>query len=179
MRNQLFSAIVLMVFSFSGDAMAQENGPTIIPEQLQKLALKFPITERLKIDWNEAAPEDVGRYLGFLAAVNEVALTVAKSHDRKEPSEVDFLAALSIECIWPNHKPPLVEASWPLQEPAFYNAAVRETIRAAVGPVARELPDRIEKLGQDLYASSGGELPTQPDRYYKDIFDIKKLTGGK
>lgn len=179
MRKQFVSAFILVASSISAVAIAQENGPMIIPEQLQKLALEFPVAKRLNIDWNKSGPNDVGRYLGFLAATNEVAITVANSHDRKEPSEVDFLAALSIQCIWPNNKPPLIEESWPLQAPAFYNAAVREAIREAVGPSAKELPDRIEKLGQNAYAASGGDLPTQPDQYYKDIFDIQRLTGEK
>ncbi len=179
MREQFISAIILITSFIPVSAMAQENGPVIIPEQLQELALKFPIAERLKIDWNNAAPDDVGRYLGFLAATHEVAITVANSHDRKEPSNVDFLAALSIQCIWPNNKPPLIAESWPLQAPAFYSAAVREAIREAVGPTAKELPDRIEKIGQDAYAASGGSLPTNAKQYYQDVFNIQKLPGEK
>ncbi|GEC42170.1 hypothetical protein CN221_37560 [Sinorhizobium meliloti] len=171
--------VILLASSVGGAAFAQENGPAIIPEQLQQLALKFPISKRLSIDWNNAGPDDVGKYLGFLAATNEVAITVANSNNRKEPGEVDFLAALSIQCIWPNNKPPLVEASWPLQAPAFYNAAVREAIREAVGPAARELPDRIEELGSAAYASSGVDLPTNEAEYSKYIFDTDKLTGEK
>ncbi|AYG66892.1 MULTISPECIES: hypothetical protein [unclassified Rhizobium] len=179
MRNQFVSAIIFVASFIPGAATAQENGPIIIPEQLQKLALEFPIAKRLDIDWNKAEPNDAGRYLGFLAAVNQVAITVANSHDRKEPNDVDFLAALSIQCIWPTNKPPLVEKSWPFQEAAFYNATVREAILKAVGPSAKDLPDRIEKLGTVAYAASGGDLPTQPDQYYKSVFDAQSLTGSK
>lgn len=171
-------AILLTSFIF-GAALAQENRPVIIPEQLQKLALEFPVAKRLNIDWSHAGPNDVARYLGFLAAVNEVALTLASSNDRQEPNESDFLAALSIQCIWPNNKPPLVEKSWPSQEPAFYNAAIREAIREAVGPAAKDLPDRIQKLGQSGFAASVGELPTDSNEYYKYIFDAQRLAGGK
>ena len=179
MRMKILTAIAFLASFTSGTAMAQENNPTIIPEELQKLALTFPISERLKIDWNKPEPEDVGRYLGFLSAVNEVALAVATSRKDEKPTEADFLAALSIECIWPNNKPPLVEKSWPFQQQAFYSISVRQAIRDAVGPLAKQLPDRIEKVGQKKYAASGGVLPEQPDDYYKDVFDIKRIPGVK
>lgn len=175
MKRYVIGPIIMVASFICGSVMAQEHGPVIIPEQLQKLALEFPVAKRLNIDWGSAGTDDVGRYLGFLAAVNEVAIALAGSNDRMEPSKMDFLAALSIECIFPNNKPPLVEKTWPRQIAAFYNSTVRANIREAIGPEAEHLPAKIESIGEIYYANDSEFLPTNPDLYYKDIFDVRKF----
>ncbi|TIW72606.1 MAG: hypothetical protein E5V42_01975, partial [Mesorhizobium sp.] len=71
-------------------AVAQGDGPVIVPDRIQQLATEFPVAERLHIKWANASVEDIGRYVGLLSAVNEVANSIAIKNDRKTASDDDY-----------------------------------------------------------------------------------------
>ncbi|WP_095080576.1 hypothetical protein [Mesorhizobium sophorae] len=138
----MFNAIRIAVFAsiiLSSSANAQEDGPSIIPERLQKIALTTPLAERLHIKWDSVAPENIGQYMGLLAAVNQVAVAVASKNGRDTPSDEDYLAGLAAWCLFPN-KPPIAEPYWPKA-----SEKIRSEIRAAVGPLAAQFPAFIAK----------------------------------
>lgn len=152
MKWSAFCLIVLVSFAPT-KSMAQENGPIVIPENLQRIAAdpKFGLAERLGISWEKANPDDTGRYLGLLAGVSEIATTIAAQNGKKEAGEVEFLAALSIACLWPPNKPPLVQNYWGKIIPAYWDKDVRMQLDKAVGPGAIEISNAISK-GESLDA---------------------------
>ncbi|WP_442579600.1 hypothetical protein ACSBOB_29605 [Mesorhizobium sp. ASY16-5R] len=177
--KRIVFAAIFVAMTVPRFANAEGNMPIIIPERLQELAFKYPIADRLDINWNNAQPDDIGRYLGFLASVAVVAEEIGKQNNRSAPSDEDFVAAIGIQCIFPPNKPPLVESSWPAQVPAFYNEGVRNAIRAAVGPEAVALPAQLEKSGPDAYPTAFEGLPTTSDQYFDKVFNVNKLPGAQ
>src|SRR5689334_22226565 len=86
------------------------NSPIIVPERLQQLAAENRVAERLQINWNADVSSDaVSRYLGLLAAINEVAETIARGNQREVPGDNDYLAAMAAFCLYPPNKPPIAE----------------------------------------------------------------------
>ncbi|MCZ8546312.1 hypothetical protein OOJ09_19155 [Mesorhizobium qingshengii] len=179
--------LFLLVISFAAivgtNVSAQdtqvENGPVIIPERLQQLATEFPVARRLGVDWQKASAGDITKYVGFLASTAVLANEVASRNKRKAPSDDDFLAALSMQCIWPPNKPPFVEQYWPAQIVAFYDEKVRDALRKAIGPAGFGMPSVIEKYGKDQFAAEGGFLPQKEDDYFKQVFDPRQLPGAR
>ena len=171
--------IGLSFVMFISVSRAQEpgrNGPAIVLEMLQQIAVKFPIAKRLGINWDSATLGDVGRYMGFLAGVNVVASQIATMNHHSSPTFDDYVAALSVQCMWPPNKPPLVEQYWPQIYPAFYNEATRNKLRQAVGPQAGAVSYAISKYGIDGFSKSFSEyLPADQKQYFQNIFDPTKL----
>jgi hypothetical protein len=87
---RLATWVVMVSLGMSSAALAQEHGPIVLPELIQQMAAKFPVAERLGIKWGSASPEDIGRYMGFLAAVKVVADTIAMKNEREMPSVADY-----------------------------------------------------------------------------------------
>lgn len=163
--------------------MAQEDGPSIIPARLQEIARELPIAERLGIVWKDATPEDVGRYMGIVAASYEVAKEIASKNGREAPDDKDYLAAMSAFCFFPN-KPPLVESYWPRTYSAFYSTYTRMSLSDAVGPAAVELAEKFTfypstenmALAQEIDVDSIVEdLPTSEGEYLSDVLNLQNL----
>jgi hypothetical protein len=166
----------VMFVSVSRAQESGQNGPVVVPDMLQQIAVKFPIAERLGIKWDSATVGDVGRYMGFLAGVNVVAIQIAGMSDRSSPTNDDYVAALSAQCMFPPNKPPFVEPYWSQIYPAFYSATTRNKLRQAVGPQAVAISKAITKYGLDGFAKSFNEyLPTEQKQYFQNIFDPTKL----
>ena len=172
-----FIALSLVVFVSASHAQEpRQNGPVVVPDMLQQIALKFPIAERLGIKWDSATPGDVGRYMGFLAGANVVARQIAGMRDRSSPTNDDYVAALSAQCMFPPNKPPFVQPYWSQIYPAFYNETTRNELRQAVGPKAGAISDAIAKYGIDGFAKSFNDyLSTDEKQYFQNIFDPTKL----
>jgi hypothetical protein len=154
-------------------AEPEQNGPTVVPDRLQQLAQKFPIAENLKINWDSATPSDVGRYVGFLAAVNVVATEIANKNDRKFPNDEDYIAAISIQCMFPPNKPPLVKPYWDLLFPAFYDEATRNKLKQAVQAKAFDLANVFAKpeVFSDFENNPSKFLPSDQKTYFDTVFD--------
>src|SRR4051794_13695118 len=92
---------VLGIISMAVVSIAQTegNGPVIIPERLQEIAKKYPITERLGIRWDKATTGDTGKYLGFLAAASELSASIARKDERKAPIDADYMAAFQFSAF--------------------------------------------------------------------------------
>ncbi|ESY22388.1 MULTISPECIES: hypothetical protein [unclassified Mesorhizobium] len=174
LRAIIFATVASFIFcSF---AKAQEDGPTIIPERLQKIALTTPLADRLHVKWGAASPENIGQYMGLLAAVNQVAIVVAMKNGRETPSDEDYFAGLAAWCLFPN-KPPIAESYWPKAYGAFGNDKVRSEIRAAVGPLVSQFPAFIAKgeAQQEIDAN----WPKDPKMYFSDVLDLGSLSDVK
>ena len=75
----------------------------------------------------------------------------------------------------------LVEEYWPIEEPAFYSAVVRDVLRKAVGPGADMLAAALtEGAGSEdaAYAAvqSTGAMDTE-EKYFSELFDVRLLEG--
>jgi hypothetical protein len=156
--------------------MAQDSGPVIIPEQIQKLAFQFPVAERLGIKWESATPDDIGRYMGILAAANEVAKAIALKNERATPTDEEYQAAFAVFCFWPN-KPPNAEPFWQKSFAAFGNQSVRNVLQSAIRPLAVELPAHI--AAGDAQAAIDANWPIEPKAYFNDVWDFQSLEGTK
>lgn len=167
----LFVAVLLVPIR----ASAQENGPIIIPEKLQRIAAdpKFKLADRLGIKWDGATIEDTGRYLGLIAAASELAMSISNKDGRKEVDENDFAAALSILCLYPPNKPPLVEPYWGNIMPAYFNQSVRTVLDKAVGPGAIELTNAY-KTGMSVEGIFEKYSSDQVD-YSANFLDLNSL----
>ena len=109
-RAAVFIGLSFVMFiSVSRGQEPGRNGPAIVLEMLQQIAVKFPIAKRLGINWDSATLGDVGRYMGFLAGANVVARQIAGMRDRSSPTNDDYVAALSAQCMFPPNKPPFVQ----------------------------------------------------------------------
>lgn len=166
----LFGSIMLT------PASAQEDGPALIPERLQKIAAQSPLAGRLNIKWGSPSTEDTGRYIGILAAANQIALVISMKNDRSEPSDADYEAALATLCLWPN-KPPVAEPYWPLAYAAFGSEAIRNQLQAAVGPLAVELPSFIEAGSAE--AEIRAQWPTAEQEYFDSVLDLESLSDAR
>jgi len=156
---------------------AGEDGPKVIPERVQELAIKFPIAERLGIKWSAATPNDIGRYMGMLAATTEAATTIALKNGRKTPSDDDYTAAFAAFCFWPLNKPPLAEPYWDKAYGAFGNQKIRDSIQGAVGPLTVALPALIESgKASDVVLS---EWPKTNADYLKGVLNFEGLANGQ
>lgn len=165
--------ILISLLLVAMPSRAQENGPVIIPELIQKMALSFPLAERLDIKWDTASPEDVGRYMGLLAAASEAATTIAAKNGRTIPIEVDYQAAFAAFCLWPPNKPPLIEPQWNAAVAAFGSQQARDLIKAGVGPLAIALPAAIESgKGADAVITT---WPQNMIDYGNQVLDLKGL----
>lgn len=170
-------ALVLAVASIVSGASAQENGPTIIPEQVQRIAAEYPVASRLGIEWGSASPEQVGKYMGLIAAVNEAAKGIALKNGRETPSDSDFRAAFSAWCIFPPNKPPVAEPYWPKAFRAFGSGQIRQQIRAAVGPLAVQLSGLYD-TGEAVKAVES-TWPTDEKNYWDEVINLKALDNVK
>ncbi|AZN97184.1 hypothetical protein EJ066_07715 [Mesorhizobium sp. M9A.F.Ca.ET.002.03.1.2] len=155
---------------------AQENGPIVIPERLQRIASSSQLAERLGVNWGSVSPEEIGRYMGLLAAANEVARVVALKNGRETPSDEDYEAGLAAWCLWPN-KPPIAEPYWPKAYAAFGNESVRDEIRAAVGPLVTQFPAFIED-GQAQQVIET-QWPKDPKTYFSNVLNLESLSDVK
>lgn len=176
LRRASFVFFVWLVFS-SG-ACAQEDGPALIPERLQKIAAMSPLADRLKMDWKSSTPENIGRYMGLLAAANEVARVVALKNGRETPSDEDYAAGLAAWCLWPN-KPPIAEPYWTKAYAAFGNEGVRAEIRSAVGPLVTEFPAYLAKGQSEAQEEIDTNWPKDPKAYFNSVLDLGKLSDVK
>jgi hypothetical protein len=167
----LFVIILLVPMN----AVTEENGPIIIPEKLQLIAAdpKFGLAERLGIKWDAATIQDTGRYLGLIAAASELAISISNKAGHKEVDENDFAAALSILCLFPPNKPPIVEQYWGNIMPAYFNQGIRSVLDKAVGPAAVELTNAYKagESGEGVYAKYS------PDEagYSANFLDLNRL----
>ncbi|PBB36890.1 hypothetical protein [Mesorhizobium sp. WSM3868] len=172
-------AIVVLAISIaiSSTAAAQEDGPIILPDRLQQLATEFPVAERLHISWAQASLEDIGRYVGLLSAVNEVANSIALKNDRKAASDDDYRAAFSVFCFWPVNKPPLAEPFWNTAAEAYGSEKVRMALGQSIGPLAVALPEMIKD------GSASDEVlkkwPQTKAEYMKYVIDLESLKNAK
>lgn len=163
----------------SAQEAQSENSPVIIPERLQLLATQLPVASRLGIDWQQASTADITKYVGFLASTAVLAKDMAKRNERSTPTDDDFLAALTLQCIWPPNKPPFVERYWPDQVAAFFDVNVRNALREAVGPVGWDIPAVLGKYGKEQFAAEGGFLPLNENEYFDQVFDPRHLPATK
>ncbi|WP_146258140.1 hypothetical protein [Sinorhizobium medicae] len=159
----------------SSPAHAEGNQPLILSTRVQEIARDYSIEKRLDIDWNNAKPEDITRYVGLLASAQTIAGEIAARNDRKQPEEADYRAAFISLCLWPPNKPPFVEQSWPAQIPAFYNEDERALLRKAVGTTAASLPFYFSQLTQAEFEKAATSLPTEQEEYYADVFNVPLL----
>ena len=162
-----------------GGALAQEeNGPIILSERLQQLALEYPVAERLGINWSEPDETATQRYIGFLAATNVLAGEIATRAGREAPTDTDYQTALFLQCIWPPNKPVLVEKYWPLEEPAFYNAALRDALRKAVGPEVQKFAAVLDETQspEETFKLIAESLVASEDTYFAQFFDVRLLS---
>ena len=167
-----------------------------VSELVHALALDFRVHESMGIDWNDASSEDVGNYMGMLAAVDVIAETISLQNDRLLPSLSDYAAAFTAACLWPPNKPPLVRHDWQLLYPASYDLSTRTRLSAAVGEIAIHLPNEFTYLEQyDLTYATGTvysglayvegvlvldpeqeiALPTEKTEYYEKVLDLRQL----
>lgn len=157
-------------------ASAEDFYPTVVPERLQELALKFPIAGRLNIDWAKATPMDTGRYMGALASANEIAREVAKRAGREKPEDADYIAGLSAQCMWPPNKPPVFEKYWPILFTAYYDSRVRAALHEAVGPNVQALTEAIEKSGTDVIVEQTSTFfPANLEDYFTKMLNPEPL----
>ena len=163
-----------MISSFS-PADAEDNQPLILSTRVQEIARDYGVEERLQIDWNEAKPEDITRYIGLLASAETIAAEIAARNDRKQPEEADYRAAFISLCLWPPNKPPFVEESWPAQIPAFYSAKERALLREAVGKTAASLPSYFSQFTEAEFAKAASALPGAREAYYSDVLNVPLL----
>lgn len=140
------------------------------------MAANYPIAQRLDINWPDATPEDVGRYIGLVAAIEQVADTIAEKNGRKLPTDDDYNAAFAAFCFWPN-KPPLAEPFWPNAFAAFSSPDVRQRLRESVGPLAIDLPQLI--ADGEAAAAVEFKWPTNGTDYLSEVLDLKSLSDGK
>jgi hypothetical protein len=176
---RIFSTLLVLVPL--NIAAAQDAQPIIIPEKLQIIAKEFPVAQRLGISWEDGktTDADIGTYLGFLAATAVVAEEIAKRNDRSVPTNDDYIAAISLQCIFPLNKPPFVEKTWPSQVAAFYNEGTRQILRQAVGPRAVAIPGYIAEKGIDDFIAAKGGFPEEQQDYYQQFFDADLLLGAQ
>jgi hypothetical protein len=172
MLKKILVLVVAGIASMS-NASAQENGPTIIPEQIQRIAAEYPVADRLGIEWGSASPEQIGKYMGLIAAVNEAAKGIALKNGRETPSDSDFRAAFSAWCIFPPNKPPLAESHWPQAFRAFGNEEMRQAIRASIGPLAVQLSG-LENDDERVKAVES-TWPKDSKDYFDEVINLKAL----
>lgn len=170
-------ALVIAVVSIVSDASAQENGPAIIPEQIQRIAAEYPVANRLGIEWGSASPEQIGKYMGLIAAVNEAAKGIAFKNGRETPSDNDFRAAFSAWCIFPPNKPPLAEPYWPQAFRAFGDEEMRQAIRAAIGPLAVQLSSLNNE--DERVKTVESTWPTDSKDYFDNVLNLRALDNVK
>lgn len=179
-----FLAIALTVGLAPNLSHSQANNwtPIIVSEQIQRIAVEFPIAERLGINSENPEPFDTARYMGFLAATQVVAQQIAFKTGRETLTDNDFRVALFLQCIWPPNKPPeaLVEEFWPDQTSAFYSEKTRSILAEAVGPSAKAIYELVLSSSDpstDLNAMLS-KLETQ-DQYFLEYFNPSLLRGLK
>ncbi|WP_119392715.1 hypothetical protein [Taklimakanibacter lacteus] len=181
MRRIIASAFVVLVSVSPVQALGEggDNVPIIVPERLQQIAGGLPIAERLNIDWNkEVKADDVSRYLGLLAAVNEVAVAVAKKNGRDVPGDNDYYAALAAFCLFPPNKPPLAEKYWYATFDAFYDAKTRAALDKSIGPLTYGIPKLLEESSGDA-SKLLDFFPKTEDEYLTDVINFKELESQK
>lgn len=173
-----YLAFALML-AIGGQAVAQEDdGPIILSERLQEIALEYPIAERLGINWKDTGPDATTRYIGFLSATNVLAKEIADRAGRESPTDDDYRTALFLQCIWPPNKPALVEEYWSLEQPAFYSAAIREALRKGVGPGADKFAAVLaETQSPDATFANVASHAVDKDTYFAEFFDVRILSG--
>jgi len=137
---------VLAFFLIGSTAIAQENIPHIVPERLQELAIKLGIAKKLNISWNTADLKETGRYIGLLAAASTVSKQISARNGRTVPMDSDYKAALAILCVWPPHKPLVLEEWWALFSTSYANTNFRGKLTGAIGADAYKLPNEIENI---------------------------------
>ncbi|QPC44508.1 hypothetical protein HW532_18485 [Kaustia mangrovi] len=169
--------MVAILATGSVATVSAEDGPIIVPERIQEIALEFPVSKRLEIDWAEAEASDVARYMGFLAATTVIAEKIAKGNSRERPSDDDYRAALTAQCIGPPNKPPLVQEYWESEVPAFYNSKVRATLREAVGPLAVEIASNWGEGQDKAWSTVDATWPTKADAYFDKVLNVRPLVG--
>jgi hypothetical protein len=141
------------------------------------MAIEFPVAERLGIKWGAATPDDIGRYMGLLAAINQVATTIALKNERKTASDDDYKAAFAAFCLWPPNKPPLAQPYWNQAFAAFSKQDIRDALQAGVGPLAITLPASIEAgKGSDVVLS---EWPKIEAAYFTEVLNLGYLKDNK
>ncbi len=130
------------------------------------------MAERLGIKWGSATTEDIGKYMGMLAAATEMAQAIAINNKRDAPSDQDFQAAFAALCFWPN-KPPNAQPFWEKTFAAFGNESVRQALQSAIRPLAVELPAQIEAGKAE--AAIQANWPSDSKAYMKDVWDFEML----
>jgi hypothetical protein len=166
---------VVVVGVLGSPSWAQEPSPAIIPESLQQLSIELGIPDRLGIEWAGVTSEDIGRYMGILAGVNEIAIEIATRSGREEPSTVDYQAAFAAACMWPNNKPPTIQKYWPVLVGAFADQSVRDELRAAVGPAAVQLVDTISEDQTLVSDDPTAFFPESEASYFQEFLDIGRV----
>lgn len=112
--------------------------------------------------------------MGLLAAADEIAETIASKNDRLQPSDNDFVAALSALCLFPpNNKPPFVEEYWPNAIAAFYSGSVRDSLQQAVGPTAVELSDTLQD--NNISPLQHFNYPDREEDYLEQMLHLRIL----
>lgn len=175
MPRKAFLALVT-VSMLTPPVAAQDSAPVIVPERIQKIALEYPVAERLGIKWEAATTDDIGRYMGMLAAANEMAQAIAIKNNRASPDDADFQAAFAALCFWPN-KPPNAQPFWEKTFAAFGNESVRQALQSSIRPLAAELPAQIEAGNAE--AAIQANWPSDPKAYMTDVWDFEILNGAK
>ncbi|PBB96446.1 hypothetical protein CK224_19175 [Mesorhizobium sp. WSM3862] len=168
--------LVIVSMLLGAAAQAQEEGPSIIPERLQQIALKTPLADRLHVNWESASPTEIGEYMGLLAAINQASIAIALKNGRDAPSDSDYMAGFAAWCLFPN-KPPIAEPFWPRAYGAFGSAKVRSEIRNAVRPLAVQLPSYIDK--DEAREVVEKKWPQDPKAYFSDVLDLGSLSDVK
>ncbi|WP_163266471.1 hypothetical protein [Chelativorans alearense] len=184
MRATMLAAAVLVVLSAEASAQTeratptQEFTPIIISERVQEIAAEYPLAGRLGIEWPDATQEDMGRYIGLLAAAQTIASEIARRSDRAALQDSDYRAAFITLCFWPN-KPPLVEFSWDAQMSAFYDVKERTLIKEALGDDAIALSAYVEAGDVDKLRAAVDALPQDPEDYFSTVFDAPLVSEGR
>lgn len=152
---------------------AEEHRPAIVSERVQEIARDIGVAVELGIVWEDASPEDVGRYMGILAGASEVALVLARENGRFAPSDEDYQAALIALCFFPPNKPPLLSEFWPDVYPAFYSQEVRDILSQNVGGVAVEWPELLREHG--IRAAQMLGYPQEQELYLEQVINLGNL----
>ena len=142
------------------------------------MAAELPIAERLKIKWDAISTDDIGRYMGLLAAVEQVAIAInVKNGGKGKPSDEDYRAAFAAWCFWPLNKPPLAEQYWSKTVAAFSSQKARDALQAGLGPLAAELPALIKGgQGSDAVIAT---WPQDETDYVDKVWNFKNLVNGQ
>lgn len=97
-----------------------------------------------------------------------VANQIAKVNGREIPEKEDYLSALSVLCIWPPNKPPIMPEFRPRFYSTFYDDDQRAALRKAIGAKSFELPAKF-------YSGEEINFPEDVESYRKEILDYTIL----